>query len=158
MKILLPIDDSKYSQQAVRALLTQVNQRGTRVRVLHVVEPITVYFTSGLVPQLVAEVAAAEADRKKQAKALVLRTVAKLRQGGFQAGGVVETGDPKSKIVDHAAQWRADLIIVGSHGLRGLGRFLMGSVSEAVMRHAGCSVQVVRVRGGARRATRKRSQ
>ena len=57
----------------------------------------------------------------------------------------VEWGDPKSKIIDAAEQWHADLIVLGSHGRTGLERFLMGSVSDAVARHAPCSVEVVRI-------------
>ncbi len=48
-------------------------------------------------------------------------------------------------IIDLATQSSTDLIIVSSHGRGGLDRFLMGTVSEAVARHARCSVQIVRV-------------
>jgi nucleotide-binding universal stress UspA family protein len=57
----------------------------------------------------------------------------------------VKEGDPKSKIPDAARDWRADLIVLGSHGRKGMGHFLIGSVSEAVARHADCSVEVVRI-------------
>jgi nucleotide-binding universal stress UspA family protein len=53
-------------------------------------------------------------------------------------------GDPKSQILDAAKEWRADMIVLGSHGRTGLGRFLMGSVSQDVVRHAHCSVEVFR--------------
>jgi len=49
---------------------------------------------------------------------------------------------PKAIILDEAARWGADLIVFGSHGHRGLDR-LLGSVSEAVAMHAGCSVEVI---------------
>jgi nucleotide-binding universal stress UspA family protein len=58
----------------------------------------------------------------------------------------VEVGNPKFIVLDAAADWKADLIILGSHGRSGLNRFPMGSVSEAVARHATCSVQIVRIR------------
>ena len=51
---------------------------------------------------------------------------------------------PKAIIPDDARQWGADLIVVGSHGHRGINRFLLGSVSEAVAMHADCSVEVIR--------------
>jgi nucleotide-binding universal stress UspA family protein len=51
---------------------------------------------------------------------------------------------PKSIILNEAVSWKADLIVLGSHGRRGVDRFLMGSVSEAVAMHADCSVAVVR--------------
>jgi len=56
----------------------------------------------------------------------------------------LESGIPKVVIIDDAKKWGADLIVVGSHGRTGLDRFLLGSVSEAVARHAACSVEIVR--------------
>ena len=53
-------------------------------------------------------------------------------------------GEPRSLILDAAEAWEADLIVLGSHGRRGLDRFLMGSVAESVAMHAHCSVEVVR--------------
>jgi hypothetical protein len=49
-------------------------------------------------------------------------------------------------ILDEAERWGADLIVVGSHGYRAWERFLLGSVSQAVVSHAKCSVAVVRCR------------
>jgi nucleotide-binding universal stress UspA family protein len=83
---------------------------------------------------------------KKQAKELVDKTVELLRAKGLKATGTVENGDAKSRILESAKDWRADLIVLGSHGRKGLEHFLMGSVSEAVARHAGCSVEIVRIR------------
>jgi len=57
--------------------------------------------------------------------------------------GIVK-GNPKEQIIRHAAEWGADLVVVGSHGRRGVKRWLLGSVSEAVARHAYCSVEVIR--------------
>jgi nucleotide-binding universal stress UspA family protein len=68
-----------------------------------------------------------------------------LTKAGYKVETAVEEGAPKAKIVEDAARWNADLIILGSHGRAGMDRFLMGSVSEAVARHAPCSVQVVRI-------------
>jgi nucleotide-binding universal stress UspA family protein len=50
-------------------------------------------------------------------------------------------------MLDGAAAWRADLIVVGSHGKTGLDRLLLGSVSEHIARHAPCSVEMVRMAG-----------
>jgi nucleotide-binding universal stress UspA family protein len=59
------------------------------------------------------------------------------------AGELVE-GYIKDTILDLAAHWPATLIVLGSHGRRGIGRMLLGSVSEAIARHAHCSVEIVR--------------
>ena len=56
----------------------------------------------------------------------------------------VPTATPKELIVQSAEEWGANLIVCGSHGRRGLSRFLLGSVSEAVATHAHCSVEIIR--------------
>jgi nucleotide-binding universal stress UspA family protein len=53
-------------------------------------------------------------------------------------------GDPAARIVELAKQEHADLIVMSSHGRTGLGRLLMGSVAECVMRHAVCPVLIVK--------------
>jgi nucleotide-binding universal stress UspA family protein len=58
--------------------------------------------------------------------------------------GSVLPGPARTVILDEAASWGADLIVVGSHGYRAWERFLLGSVSQAVVSHAKCSVEVVR--------------
>jgi len=51
---------------------------------------------------------------------------------------------PARAILEMADEWKADLIVMGSHGRRGLNRIVLGSVSESVALHARCSVEVVR--------------
>jgi len=58
--------------------------------------------------------------------------------------GALLPGPPRTVILDEAESWDADLIVVGSHGYRAWERFLLGSVSQAVVSHAKCSVEVVR--------------
>jgi nucleotide-binding universal stress UspA family protein len=109
-----------------------------------------------MVPEFTATTVVMERERRKQAKTLVANAAAKLRKAGFKAAEAVDDGDAKTVILDHAKKWHADLIVLGSHGLKGLGRFLMGSVSDAVIRHANCSVFVVRPRGAAKSARARR--
>ena len=155
MKILLAIDNSRSSQEARRAVAKQFRTKGMQVRVLHVVEPISAYVSAGMIPHFVPHVAKVEQERRKEAKELVQRAAQHLRKVGFKTSEIVLEGDTRTSILDYAANWHADLIVLGSHGWKGLGRFLMGSVSEAVTRHAGCSVEVIRSRGTAKRAKRR---
>ena len=69
-----------------------------------------------------------------------------VEKGGLKAQGIVEEGDPRSTIIKHATKWGANLIVAGSHGRKGLDRFLMGSVAEFIVRHAPCSVEIVRAK------------
>jgi nucleotide-binding universal stress UspA family protein len=145
MKILLAIDGSKFSEAAVETVIEQARPRDTQIQVLHVVEPPSLLVTremSGYDPSLDALWDA----ETKQAKTLVTKVAKELRSKGLKVTTVVEQGDPKSRIIDAASNWHADLIVVGSHGRKGLEHFLLGSVSDAVARHAKCSVEIVRIR------------
>jgi nucleotide-binding universal stress UspA family protein len=84
----------------------------------------------------------------KIARASVDDATEVLRRSGnnFEITGDIVEGSPKRAILDEAEAWVADLIVVGSHGRRGLDRFLLGSVSQAVALHAHCSVEIVRAR------------
>ena len=145
MRILVAMDDSRFSQAAIETVIEQARPHDTDVRVLHVVEspPLLVAREmGGYDPALET----AFESQKQNAEALVLKAAELLRARGLKVAATLEVGDPKSKILDVAEEWRADLIVVGSHGRRGFERFLMGSVSDAVARHAKCSVQIVRIR------------
>jgi len=139
MKILMGIDDSKFSGDVLRVIVTQFRTENTEVRVLHVLQPI-----ASAPPQMAPGYAPELEDQKKPARELVERIAKELRSAGFKVDTVVEVGDIRETIIDSAAGWRADLIVVGSHGQRGIQRFLLGSVAEFVARHAKCSVEIVR--------------
>jgi nucleotide-binding universal stress UspA family protein len=143
MKILLAIDESKSSQAAVQTVMTMAWPAGTEVKVLNVVEPPSLLLgreMRGPDPEFESVWNAL----REQAKALVAKAIEALRKPGMNITPALEEGDPKSRILDLAKEWNADLIVVGSHGRKGLSRFLLGSVSDAVARHAHCSVHIVR--------------
>jgi nucleotide-binding universal stress UspA family protein len=139
MKILLAVDHSKYSEAAVHALIEQVRSEGTEVAVLHVMEVSLADFESR------ENFETTRTARLQQANELVERFVAELKEAGYAAKPVVEEGDAKESIISFAEHWKPDVIFVGSHGKRRFRRLTLGSVSEAVARHAPCSVQIVRV-------------
>jgi nucleotide-binding universal stress UspA family protein len=145
MKILLAIDDSAYSEEATRSLVTQFRSDDAEVCVLSVVEPVSVYISADAFPHFTPQVEEIEEERRAQATELTKRVAAGLRKAGFKTTETVDFGDAKTMIIENAARWGADLIVVGSHGWKGINRFLLGSVSEAVARHAHCSVEIVRM-------------
>lgn len=140
MKILLAIDESKFSKAALHALLTQFTPPGATVRVLTVIEPISTtpppQMTPGFLPEL--------SENVRAARELVERTAQMIRAAGFEVETAVDQGDAREKILDGSDQWGADLIVMGSHGKRGVQRFLLGSVADFVARHAQCSAEIVR--------------
>jgi nucleotide-binding universal stress UspA family protein len=140
MKILVGVDDSKFSEEALRAIVAQIRPQGAEVRLLHVLQPIAL----SAPPQMSAKYVPELEDQGKQARELVERAAKTLRTAGFKADTVVEKGDVRLKIIDSAADWNADLIVVGSHGRSGIPRLMLGSVAEFVAHNAPCSVEIVR--------------
>ena len=59
---------------------------------------------------------------------------------------ILRTGDPRDMILQTAKEIHADLIVIGTHGRRGISRFLLGSVAEAIVRSAPCPVLTVRAK------------
>lgn len=150
MNILLAVDMSECSDAAVNAIPSQFAPHGHDVKVLHAADwqrhlPSAYLFAQG--PHAADAVLETKAQRLRDAQAYVDRVASTLRAAGFSVTtDVIPEGDPRTVILDAAANWPADLVIVGSHGRTGLDRFLLGSVAERIVRHAPCSVEVVRRR------------
>jgi nucleotide-binding universal stress UspA family protein len=143
MKILIAIDGSDFSQAALQSVIGRSWNAGTEIKVLHVVEPPAMFIGREM-GAYDPEFETIWKAIREQAKDLVEKAAQQLRAAGFQVFTELVEGEPKSLIIDVANEWHADMVVVGSHGWSGLDRFLMGSVSEAVMRHAHCSVEIIR--------------
>jgi len=143
MRILLAIDESKYSTSAVKEVAKRPWPKGTTVGVLTVAEPFP---QVALEPWYGGRESLDQIDQEVQrrAGALTKKTADRLKSKGFKVDTVVRRGDPRSEIVDEAEKWSADLIVLGSHGYTGIKRLLLGSVASSVVSHAPCSVEVVR--------------
>jgi nucleotide-binding universal stress UspA family protein len=145
MKILLAIDDSKFSTAAIGLLLAQNDPNKARVLVLHVVERLETPYYPELHEPYPASLRDIKKGRLKAGKDLAERVAKRLSSKGFRVKTTVHMGDVRPTVVDVAERWHADMIVLGSHGRTGVKRLLLGSVSEYVARHAHCSVQIVRM-------------
>lgn len=148
MKILLGTDGSECSALAVQSIAQRPWPAGTEVRILSVVELALTTMQAAFEPPF-ADVATMEALREtamKHAQNAIAEAGQALTAANLNTSEEISVlVDPvKQIILDEAAQWGADLIVVGSHGRRGVDRMLMGSVSEGVAMHAPCSVEVIR--------------
>ena len=144
MKILLAIDGSPCSDAAVEEVARRPWPEGSLVKVLTVLEtPMPPTPESWAVPLTYFE--EMEAALRKQGENIVNRALEKLKSNkAISADALLAPGSPRPVILDEAESWGTDLIVLGSHGYGALKRFLLGSVSQAVVSHAKCSVEVVR--------------
>jgi nucleotide-binding universal stress UspA family protein len=144
MRILLAVDGSSPSQEAIDELASRPWPTASTMRIISVVRaymPTATEFVPGaLTTQEVRQ------QHLEHAEDIALRAAERLAKAGLHVDTIVREGDPRTQIVDEATEWRADLIVVGSHGHTGLTRLLLGSVAQAVVTHAPCSVEVVRRR------------
>jgi len=146
MKILLAVDGSPCSNHAVAEVSRRPWPDGSEIKVLNAFElplPITPEGWA-LSPNYFEEM---DMGMRRQSRSIVERASRTLKARlapTITVESVSVPGSPRAVIVDEAKQWGADLIVVGSHGYRAWERFLLGSVSQSVVSHAKCSVEVVR--------------
>ena len=148
MKILLAIDDSKYSAAATRAIVERIKPDHAEVRVLTVADLINYFTTEKSAEAYVPHIEEIRVERLRHASQLVKNAANELQAAGFKASVAVSEGDPKGRILEMAEEWGADLIVMGSHGRRGFDRALLGSVAESVAHYAKCSVEIIRISSG----------
>ncbi len=150
MRVLLAMDFSKDAKAAARFLSKLRLPRGSRVMLLHVEEDADRELAriSGMGRvDLTQAVERAMRDRKRRTLRMLEQMGRRFTQQGLAVDHVFAEGAPAEEILRAAERHRADLIVMGSKGLTGLDRYLLGSVSRKVARHAPCSVLVVRKRG-----------
>ena len=146
MKILLAIDGSASSDEAIAEILARPWPEQTEVKVITAFEmPVIV----GIEPWAAGPMYFDDLHKAawSAANGVVENAVTKLKTSPEKklkiTGGVMQ-GSPGQVIVETAEEWGADLIVMGSRGLGAWNRLLLGSVSNAVLHHAKCSVEIVR--------------
>ena len=97
----------------------------------------------GMVPDPV-DTSDVQVRTDEEVRSTANQSAMRFRSLGFPAEGFCMKGDPETAILEHAKEWGADLIVVGSHDRSRVERFLMGSVAESVVKHAPCSVLVLK--------------
>ncbi len=138
-KLLLATDFSLYSEHAAQRASELAGQYGAQLHVLHVLEQMIFYYEYDdpiLVDPLHDELL--EEKARERLRKYVERTGL-----GKDAEQEVQFGNPKWSIVSWAREKEVDLIVMGSHGHRGIER-LLGSVSSSVLHKAHCDVLIVK--------------
>jgi universal stress protein A len=141
-KVLIAIDFSQPSREALEVGLDLATEAGAKVSVLYVVEPIdyaSIGYLGG-VPMATQSILDAHlAAARKEMERFRARKLARFPG----ATALIRIGHPADEIVAVGGGGRSNLIVVGTHGRSGMAHLLLGSVAERVVRRARCPVLVV---------------
>jgi nucleotide-binding universal stress UspA family protein len=142
MKVLIPVDDSTFSRAVVTEAAGRPWSPDTEFLVVSVIAiPTAAQWQDwglSVVPELKERI-------KAEAQAVVDESVSTLKKHlDADVRGLVVEGHTADSIAKVAAEWKADMIMMGSHGRTGIGRFLLGSVAEGVLFRSPCSVEIIK--------------
>jgi len=147
-KILVPVDGSKPSAKGLDEAIRLAKDQGGEIRLVHVVNEFILdpaYSPQAYAPNVIESI-------RSGGRGLLDRASAVVRSHGVQCDAVLleSVGGPAADfIVAQAKEWPADLIVMGTHGRRGLRRLAMGSDAEGVVRLAPVPLLLVREAGAA---------
>lgn len=140
-RILCPTDFSDFSERAYDYGLSLARHYDAELILLHVVRPVIIGYPEYAIPDSVSEFYGELHEHAEEQ----LREFAKVHaEGGVPARVAVEEGVVTESILDFAQENAVDMIVMGTHGRRGFQRLTLGSVTERVLRKAGCPVLAVR--------------
>ncbi|MGF7229768.1 universal stress protein [Arachidicoccus sp.] len=139
-KVLIAVDSSPCSLHAVKKGVALARALNAAVALIFVIDRSHEIVSSdlGITPLQ------SESILLQQAEETVNQMIKMYSQdNNMEIGKFLPEGFPKDEILATAKQWKADLIVMGTHGRTGLAHFLMGSIAEYVVRHASIPVMVV---------------
>jgi len=139
-KILCPLDFSEIAPKALEYAVFMAISHNAELQLLNVVDQLHGFDSFQILALTPNEIAERMETQANQNLSNMISQI-KERVGIKKA---VRHGKASVEIIEMAREMQADIIIMGSHGRTGLSHVLIGSVAEAVVRHAGCPVLVIR--------------
>lgn len=147
MKILLAVDGSPCSDTAVEEVKKRPWPPQSEVKIITAIEtPVMVGI--GLEPWPADYYQELQKTAGEAARTVIdnaIRKLSEISDDTLKISHEIIGGPARQVIVEEAEAWGADLIVMGSRGLGAWNRLLLGSVSSAVVHHAKCSVEIVRM-------------
>lgn len=143
-KILVPIDGSPTSSRGLQEAIKLAKLTGARLRLMHVVDSIS--FAAGMEASMMVTGEMFDLMRESGEK-LLATARAKVEKAGLRVDTVLVdsmAGRVCDLVIAQAQSWHAGLIVLGTHGRRGVGRMLLGSDAEMITRLATMPVLLVR--------------
>lgn len=144
--ILVPVDGSPTSNAGLAEAIQLARQVGARIRLLHVVDQMPLAVSAEGFGVMSIDVLSL---LKESGQQVLAQAKAQVDAAGIPVDMLL-IDSPNGRLSDHvtaqAREWPADLIVIGTHGRRGIGRMLMGSDAEQVLRHAPVPVLLYRAK------------
>ena len=143
-QILCPVDGSPTSTRGVGEAIQLAINQNAKLRFIHVIDT---YFPILDMAGGMNVVDMTDILRKNAEKVIKQAKLAALKEGVIADSTITETLGSRaaSFIIKEAEKWPADLIVMGTHGLRGFARMVIGSDAEYVIRHSTVPVLLVRI-------------
>lgn len=135
MRILIAVDGSSSSDAVIEEAAARPWPKGSEMCLVTAVDPY--FFTRA--PLLLEEVQQRTSEGLEE-------DAQPLREAGWAVSTTALLGNPRHGLSKTASEWKADLVMLGSHGRGAFSRLLLGSTAQAVLRHATCSVEIVRAK------------
>ncbi len=147
-KILCPIDFSEHADEALKFAVLLAEKNQSSIHLFHVIPEINYYDwnMNGVYPLISEEILNNERNEAKNKLIELVKRFTSENPKVEISYEMIDTYLIADTIVNIAKKTNIDLIIIGSHGRKGLDRILMGSVAEEVLRHAHCNVMVYKKR------------
>ena len=142
-RVLVPVDFSKESIQALEYAVELTRPFRAELLVLFVLEPMS-YATPADLYGPSANLSMLQEEQRRVATEQLKRLAARWKRRGVAVRTLLEAGTPHEVITDLARRRRVDLIVMATHGRTGVSHLLLGSVAERVIRTATCPVLTVR--------------
>ena len=144
-RILVPVDGSPTSLKGLGEALRLAQMSGGQVRLLHLVDTLSLALTLGAYGAFTGDIAE---DMRKEGKKILQSCHQQALDAGVAVDEVMEEGTRgrlAELVQEQVKSWPADVVVLGTHGRRGVGRMVLGSDAEQVVRS--CPVPVLLVRG-----------
>jgi nucleotide-binding universal stress UspA family protein len=147
-KILCPIDFSEHADEALKFAVLLAEKNQSSIHLFHVIPEINYYDwnMNGVYPLISEEILNNERNEAKNKLIELVKRFTSENPKIEISYEMIDTYLIADTIVNIAKKTNIDLIIIGSHGRKGLDRILMGSVAEEVLRHAHCNVMIYKKR------------
>jgi nucleotide-binding universal stress UspA family protein len=159
-RILVPIDGSATSTAGLDEATRLAKNQRAKLRLVHVVDEYVAYQSYDMSGSALYYAGDMIDSLRESGRKLIDKAAARVRTHGIKAEAAIfenVAGRVADFIIDEARKWRADLIVMGTHGRRGVNRLVLGSDAEIVVRTAPVPVLLVKSAAPGARAGKKKA-